>query len=141
MRRILVSKEHPISPDSRFFFQFQYSYEHIFVQQETLCAEPCCVRNCLSREREGLYNGNVQQNPSCAASCVTKDLHTSLSPVLAYDFLPRCKFGTLTSIPMYSSRLDAQNPVFEIVHEESVKVFSTHVVEGICAGRVTAQNI
>ena len=42
---------------------------------------------------------------------------------------------------MYSSRLDAQNPVFEIVHEESVKVFSTHVVEGICAGRVTAQNI
>ena len=36
-----------------------------------------CVRNC-SREREGLYNGNVQQNPSCAASCVTKDI--SISP-------------------------------------------------------------
>ena len=27
-----------------------------------------CVRKC-SREREGLYNGNVQQNPLCAASC------------------------------------------------------------------------
>ena len=26
-----------------------------------------CVRNC-SRERDGLYNGNVQQSPSCAAS-------------------------------------------------------------------------
>ena len=29
------------------------------------------VRNCSS-ERKGLYNGNVQQNPLCAASCVTK---------------------------------------------------------------------
>ena len=28
------------------------------------------VRNCL-RERKGLYSGNVQQNPLCAASCVT----------------------------------------------------------------------
>ena len=27
-----------------------------------------CVRNSL-RKREGLYNGNVQQNPLCAASC------------------------------------------------------------------------
>ena len=27
-----------------------------------------CVRIC-SRKREGLYNGNVQQNPLCAASC------------------------------------------------------------------------
>ena len=35
-----------------------------------------CVRNCSS-EREGLYNGNVQQNPLCAASCVTKYIPTS----------------------------------------------------------------
>ena len=34
------------------------------------------VRNC-SREREGLYNGNVQQNPLCAAYCVTKDIPIS----------------------------------------------------------------
>ena len=42
-----------------------------------------CVRNC-SREREGLYNGNVQQNPLCAASCVTKDIPISprLSPTI-----------------------------------------------------------
>ena len=29
---------------------------------------------------------------------------------------------------MCSSRLYAQNPVFKIVHEESVQVYSTHVV-------------
>ena len=44
-----------------------------------------CVRNC-SREREGLYNGNVQQNSSCAASCVTKDIPISprFSPTIFY---------------------------------------------------------
>ena len=44
-----------------------------------------CVRN-YSRERGGLYNGNVQQNPLCAASCVTKDIPVSprLSPTFFY---------------------------------------------------------
>ena len=44
-----------------------------------------CVRNC-SREREGLYNGNVQQNPLCAASCVTKGIPISprFSPTIFY---------------------------------------------------------
>ena len=41
-----------------------------------------------------------------------------LSPVLAYDFLSRCSFSTYTSTPLYSSRLYAQNPVFEVVYEE-----------------------
>ena len=78
-----------------------------------------------------IYNGNVQQNPSCAASFHNESSH--LSPVLAYDFLSRCKFGTPTSTPLYSTtstplyssinRLYAQNPVFEIVREESVKVY------------------
>ena len=31
---------------------------------------------------------------------------------------------------MYSSRLYAQNPVFEIVHEESVKVYHLHMYNG-----------
>ena len=35
-----------------------------------------CVQNC-SRKREGLFNGNVQQNRSCAASCVTGNIHIS----------------------------------------------------------------
>ena len=80
-----------------------------------------CVRTCL-REREGLYNGKVQQNPLCAASYHRESSH--LSPVLAYDFLSRCKSRTPTSTPLYNSinRLYAQNPVFGTVHDESVKV-------------------
>ena len=46
-----------------------------------------CFR-CCSREREGLYNGNVQQNALCAASCNQESSH--FSPVLAYDFISRC---------------------------------------------------
>ena len=58
-----------------------------------------------------------------------------LSSVLANDFLSPCKFSALTSTPLYSStptitslysginRLYAQNPVFEIVHSESVKAY------------------
>ena len=90
-----------------------------------------CVRSC-SRERRGLYNGNVQQNPLCAASCHQGYSH--ISPVLTYryDFSSRCKFSTSTStMIMYSSikRLYAQNPVFEIVREESVKVY-LHMYNG-----------
>ena len=99
------------------------------------------VRNC-SRERKGMYNGNVQQNPLCAASCF------HLSPVLAYVFLSRGKSSTLqctvffytlalADAPIilftrYSSinRLYAKIPVFEIVHEESVKVYHLHMYNG-----------
>ena len=56
------------------------------------------------------------ENPLCAASCVTKSIY------------PRCKFSNLTSTPMYSSRLYAKNPVFEIVHEENVKVYHLHIM-------------
>ena len=45
-------------------------------------SKPCGVRNC-SREREGLYNGNVQQNSLCAASCVTPSL-PRFSPTFFY---------------------------------------------------------
>ena len=93
------------------------------------------VRNC-SRGRKGMHNGNVQQNPLCAASCF------HLSPVLAYVFLSRGKSSTVRctvffytpaqvdAVPiMYSSinRLYAKNPVFEIVHQESVKVYHLHI--------------
>ena len=58
------------------------------------CAERCCV--IVHRQSVKAYvqmhNGNVQQNPSCAASCHNESSH--LSPVLAYDFLSRCKFST-----------------------------------------------
>ena len=54
-----------------------------------------------------------------------------ISPVLAYDFLSRCKFSIPTSTALYSSinRLFAQNPVFAIVHDESVKVY-LHMYNG-----------
>ena len=88
---------------------------------------------------KGMYNGNVQQNPLCAASCF------HLSPVLAYVFLSRGKSSTVqctvffytpaqVDAPiMYSSsinRLYAKNPVFEIVHQESVKVYHLHMYNG-----------
>ena len=67
-----------------------------------------------------MYKGNVQQkNSLCAASCYVTE-----------NISPRCKFSNLASTPMYSSRLDAKNPVFQIVHEESVKVYHLHMHNG-----------
>ena len=66
-----------------------------------------------------MYKEDVQQkNPLCAASCATNNIY------------PRCKFSNITSTPMYSSRLYAINPVFEIIHEESVKVYDLHMYNG-----------
>ena len=101
-----------------------------------------------------MYIGPIQQNPQCVESYVTnavleillesvkvcttgmssripyaqhpitKNLHISprFSPTI---FLSRCKFSTPTSTP----RLYAQNPVFEIDREESVKVY-VHMYNG-----------
>ena len=71
-----------------------------------------------------MYNGNVQQNPSCAGSILSTNLNTSprFSPTIFY----RDANSVPTSTPCYSSsinRLYAQNPGFEIVREESVKVY------------------
>ena len=127
-----VTKEVSISP--RFSptilipMQVRYSYEYTFVQQQTLCAEnpvfeivqeivKICITGISSRT---LY----VQHPVAKKS-------SHLSPVLAYDFLSRCKFSTPTSTPLYISinRLYAQNPVFETVREESVKVY-LHMYNG-----------
>ena len=45
---------------------------HFFTAVDSMRRKPS-VRNC-SREREGLYNGNVQQSPLCAASCCAANL-------------------------------------------------------------------
>ena len=57
---------------------------HLCIAVDSMRRKPC-VRNC-SRKREGLFNGNVQQNPLCAASCVTKDIHIfpRFSPAFFY---------------------------------------------------------
>ena len=57
---------------------------HLCTAVDSMRRKPC-VRNC-SREREGLYNRNAQQNPLCPASCVTKDIPIPprLSPTIFY---------------------------------------------------------
>ena len=76
-----------------------------------------------------MYTGNVQQNPQCAASCVTKDL--SISP----RFLPTTFHRDANSVLLrahlflYSSTLYAQNPMLESVHQQSVKV-CLHMYDG-----------
>ena len=57
---------------------------HLCTAVDSMRRKPC-VRKC-SRKREGLLNGNVQQNPLCAASCVTKDINISprFLPVFFY---------------------------------------------------------
>ena len=57
---------------------------HLCTAVDSMRRKPC-VRNC-SRKREGLFNGNVQQNSLCAASCVTEDIHISprFSPAFFY---------------------------------------------------------
>ena len=72
-----------------------------------------------------MYNGNIQQNPLCVESCVTKEFSISprFSPTIFYRYANNSV--TNTSTPLYSSinRLYAQKPVFEIVREVSVKVY------------------
>ena len=58
---------------------------HLCTAVDSMRRKPC-VRNC-SREREGLYNGNVQQNPLYVASCLcSKNLRISprFSPTIFY---------------------------------------------------------
>ena len=97
------------------------------------------ARNC-SRERKGLYNGNVQQNPLCAASCFTKDIPSLPGSRLSFFIAGQIQHRTVHRFlytpaqvdapTMYSSRIYAKNPVFEIVHEESVKVYRLHMYNG-----------
>ena len=57
---------------------------HLCTAVDSMRRNPC-VRNC-SRKGEGMFNGKVQQNPLCAASCVTKDIHISprFSPAFSH---------------------------------------------------------
>ena len=89
-----------------------------------LCGALLC--NCSSAEREGLST-HVQQE--CSAEPFMRSIlchkeSSYISPVLTYNLVsPRCKFSTLTSTPLYSSRLYAQNPALKIIHQQSVKVY------------------
>ena len=107
-----VTMEFSMSP--RFSPAFFYPDPNSVLLRAHLCKAVDSLRaenpvfEIVSRKREGLYNGNVQQNPSCAASC-------DANSVLLLQ----------NSTSLYSgiNTLYAQNPVFEIVHDESVKVY------------------
>ena len=75
-----------------------------------------------------MYNGNVQQNPlcvesSCVLMCFPSFPGSRLRLFIAMQFQYSHKY--YNSTPLYSciDRLYSQNPVFEIVREESVKVY------------------
>ena len=113
----------------------------VFSRRHFLCG---ALWNCASAEREGLST-HVQRE--CPASL---RIFPSLpgSRLCIRFFIARCKFCTLTSTPLYSSRLYAQNLVFKIAHQEGVKVYDTcscekqFMIDGcICAARVTAWNV
>ena len=85
-----VTKEFSISPrfSSTIFDPDANSVllrAHLCTAVESMRRKPC-VRNC-SRKREGLYNGNAEQSPLCAAFCVTKDIH--ISPRFSLSFFYR----------------------------------------------------
>ena len=104
-----------------------------------------------------MYNGNFQQNPLCAASCVTKVLCISprFSPTMFLKKnlnapLLRFKFSALTSTPIYCSWLYAQKKLFSklFMRRARESLFYTcscetqyRFDECICAAPVTAQNI
>ena len=86
---VTINKEFSISPrlSPTIFYSDAISVllrAHLCTAVYSTRRKPC-VRNC-SRECEGLYNENVQQNPLCAASCVTKDIPISprFSPTIFY---------------------------------------------------------
>ena len=111
---------------------------HLCTAVDFMCRK-ACVRNCSRGERKGLCNGNVQENSLCAAPCFTKDIPSLPGSRLRFFIAGQIQQRTVqrflytpaqVDVPMYSSRLYSKNPVFEIVHDESVKVYhleSTHV--------------
>ena len=140
---ITDSKGNKQADAGRRLFSKAFFVRRIAVELFIISAE----REDLSTQHATLYNGNVQQNTLSAASCVTKDL--SISPRFSPKIFFRDANSVLLSTPLYtSSRLYALNSLFEIAHQESVKVFVTSTCEKqfmidgcIYAARVTEQNI
>ena len=93
--------QHPVSPRIflslpgyrlRFFIAMKsrYSYEHTLCSSINRLYEQNPVFEIVDQESVKvylhMYNGNIQQNPLCAASCVPKDIPISfrLSPTIFY---------------------------------------------------------
>ena len=108
--------------------QIQCSYEHTFVQHQTPCAENPVFE--IVQESVKVCTTEMSSRTLYAQHPVSLRIFTSL-PSSRLRFLSRCKFSTPTSTPLYSSinRLNAQNPAFGIVHDESVKAY-LHMYNG-----------
>ena len=77
-----------------------------------------------------MYNGNVQQNPLCVEACLTK--HCPISPRYSPTIFDPDANSVLLQARLYSSihRLYVQNPLFESVHDESVRIAYLHMYNG-----------
>ena len=123
---VLASSSTPYGKASRLILKKTSRLtQAVVVSEGIFCAARCCVFFHLRSMKVYLHmsNGNFPQILLCAAFCRYEPSH--LAPVLANDFVSRCQFSTPTSTLLYSSisRLYSQNPVFKIVHNESVKVY------------------
>ena len=90
----------------------------------TLCVEFCVTKkfSTFPLFSSTIFDPDANSVLLRAHFCTAID---STRRISLLDFLSRCKFSTLTSTLLYSTiiRLYPQNPVFEIVHDESVKVY------------------
>ena len=100
----------------------------VVISEGIFCAARCCVIFHLQTMKVYLHmsNGNVQRT-FYAQHSVTKNLHISPRSRLRFfiKMQSQCSYYYSTSTLLYSSiiRLYPQNPVFKIVHDESVKVY------------------
>ena len=129
-----VTKDIPVSPrfSPTFFYRraypAPYSAQFFIHSSPSLCTlqirrRKPWVRNC-SREREGLYNGNVQQNPLCAASCVFFLFFFSFISLIAdgpHHYHPACGHkGSSHLSPVHALRFfyrDASSALLQLVNQ------------------------
>ena len=78
---------------------------HLCTAVDFMCRK-ACVRNC-SRESKGLYNGNVQQNPLCVASCFTKDILSLLGSRLRFFIAEQIQHRTVHRFLYTPAQVDA----------------------------------
>ena len=88
-----------------FFFSFSFPFPDV---PKTYCSTSVC---------QVLRNQTYKKSEAC------HPIVGRVIPLSPTIFLSPCKFSTRTRKSLYNSRLYAQNPVFEIVHQESVKVY------------------
>ena len=85
-----------------------------------------CLKLFMIRAWRSIYlcNGNVQENPLCVESCVTKKF--SISPLLfsstIFDRDANSVLLRVTSTPLYSSRLYAQKTLRTIFYQDANSV-------------------